>query len=299
MTASSIKDAYCSFLNTRHGADVYRQFKRILYGSADSLIQVLDTQIFEHLISTRRSPVRICDIGGGDGERVMSIVAFLHEKFQSRIEIDFIEQSVLYVREFKRRQQSDYCETRAHCARFEHVDFHSQRFDLVLLIHSIFAFENGNSVDKIISLRDAHGNIVVASNDTNSFLGGLKLLVDEGFDDRRYEISDLKQALLARGIRFREFTFQTEWAIERKNYDRDVLLILDWITLGRYSLFTQAKKNDVLDYIDSQSQREENRCFFRENEIVLVIPDFAEAAPIPPMLAGKFQSSTSKYTQPS
>lgn len=273
MTASSIKDAYCRFLDTRQGADVYRKFKRILYGSGDSLVQVLDTQILEPLSSARRSPLRICDIGGGDGERVMRIATFLHEKFQSQIEIDFIEQSALYVEEFKRRHQSSFCVTRVHCARFEHVDFNSHRFDLVLLIHSIFAFENGNSVDKIISLRETQGKIVVASNDTNSFLGGLKLLVDEGFNDRRYEISDLKQALLARGIRFREFTFQTEWAIERKNYDRDVLLILDWITLGRYSLFTQAKKNDVLNYIDSQSQREGNRCFFRENEIVLVIPD--------------------------
>ncbi|ACF45678.1 hypothetical protein Paes_0623 [Prosthecochloris aestuarii DSM 271] len=273
MTTSSIKDAYCSFLNTRHGAEVYRQFKRILYGSTDSLIQVLDTQIFEHLISIRRSPVRICDIGGGDGERVMCIAAFLHEKFQSQIKIDFIEQSALYVEEFKRRHKSDYCVTKAHCARFEHVDFNSHRFDLVLLIHSIFAFENVNSVDKIISLRETHGNIVVASNDTNSFLGGLKLLVDEGFDDRRYEISDLKQALQNRGIQFREFTFQTEWAIENENYDRDILLILDWITLGRYSVFTQSKKNDILRYIESQSIRNGGRFFFKENEVVLVIPD--------------------------
>lgn len=273
MSRNSIKEAYRHFLNTRHGADVYRHFKRILYTAGDSLVQTLDTQILESLAAARRTPLKICDIGGGDGERVVRIVQFLREKFHGCFELDFVEQSNLYVEEFKRRQPETFCPTKIHLGLFEQMSLQAGQYDLVLLIHSIFAFENGNAVDKVLSLRSPSGKVVVVANAPDSFLGGLKALVDEGFDDQRYEVDDLKLSLAERGIQVRELRFSTEWAIAHEDWQRDLAILLDWISLGRFDSFPATRKRAVLAYIESRSHEDNGRHFFAEDEVVLVVPN--------------------------
>src|SRR5258708_2763532 len=168
----SIKQAYRDFLNTPEGATVYRQFKRLLYATDDSLVQWLHTSVFRTLPSARALNVRVCDIGGGDGVRITRILQFLHGKFRNSFRLDFIEQSALYVATFDPIPLGQFCRTKKHHVLFEDVSLPTRSYDLVLLIHSIFALDNGRSTAKVLSLRRQSGDIVIVSNARNSFLGG-------------------------------------------------------------------------------------------------------------------------------
>lgn len=268
----SIKQAYREFLNTALGSDAYRRFKRILYSSQDSLVQMLDTQILEVLPSAQHSIVRVCDIGAGDGERAMRILAFLNAKFHNRFELDLVEQSSHYVRRARRRRPRRFCKLRVLHAFFERTALPRSHYDLILLIHSIFALENGKAIGKVLSLRKPNGKVVVVSNAPNSFLGGLKSLMDTDFEDKRYEIDDLQRSLRKSGIRYYTWSFETQWAIERRNWKRSTDTILDWISLGRYRSFDRQRKRRICAYIADKSKAEADRVMFREKEIVVVIP---------------------------
>ena len=269
---NSIKKAYRDFLNTPEGANVYRQFKRLLYARTDSLVQWLNPSVFQTLPAAQGLDVRVCDIGGGDGDRVTRILQFLHAKFKNRFHLDFIEQSALYVTDFNPKPLNKFCQIKIHHSLFEDVTLPIQSFDLVLLIHSIFAFENGNATEKVLALRRSGGNVIVVSNAPNSFLGGLKRLVDYGYDDKRFEIDDLKRVLKKLGVAYSEKRTRTAWAIEKKMWKRDVEIILNWISLGHYSSLPQRRQREIGDYIRGHGKRNGSRRIFREEEIVLVIP---------------------------
>jgi len=272
MKYASIKHVYKEFLNTRQGADIYREFKRILYGDSDSLVQVLNTQILESLQAAHKTPIHICDVGGGDGGRILSIAKFLHEKFRSDIYLNFIEQSALYIEDFKARDTEVIANMNMHCGLFEDAQVTIGQFDLVLLIHSIFSFEDGSAMDKVLSLRSSSGNIIVVSNAKDSFLGGLKKVVDMGFSDSRYEIDDVIESLQEKSIQFKVMNFSTEWAIDKARWEKDIATLLDWITLGCFDLFDSNRKKEIVNYIEIQSKRDGDRRFFTEKETVLLIP---------------------------
>lgn len=235
-------------------------------------MQTIAAQILQVLPSVQREVVRVCDIGGGNGDRTMRILAFLHGKFHNSFELDFVEQSGPYVREFRRRRAKGFCKTRVFHALFERTLLPSGHYDLVLLLHSIFAFDNGRALDKVMSLRKPSGSVLVVANAPNSFLGGLKRVVDQGFGDERYEVDDLQRSLLARGVEFSVWSFETRWAIKRSNWKRQMGIILDWISLGRFHLFGKRKTEEILAYIAVNTEGEKKRVLFREKEVVVVIP---------------------------
>ena len=74
----SIKSAYRQFLDTQRGAQTYDEFKRILYGNEDSLVQTLNNIVLQKLPAISRDEVAVCDIGGGNGKRIKRTLAFLH-----------------------------------------------------------------------------------------------------------------------------------------------------------------------------------------------------------------------------
>ena len=269
---SSIKKAYRDFLNTHEGANVYRQFKRLLYARNDSLVQWLNPSVFQTLPAVRGLKVRVCDIGGGDGDRITRILQFLQSRFGNRFHLDFIEQSALYVSEFDPAPLSQFCRTKVHHKLFEETELSAKSYHLVLLIHSIFAFENGNSTEKVLALRRDGGSIVVVSNASKSFLGGLKRLTDYGYEDRRFEIDDLERTLRKLQIPYQRRTTQTEWAIERKTWRQDMSVILDWISLGRFKSFPTSKCKEIESYIYKRGRERNSKTFFKEEEVVLVIP---------------------------
>lgn len=267
----SIKQAYRDFLNTDYGARLYNSFKSILYKEEDSLVQTLNNDILQNLPLVKKDFLDVCDIGGGDGKRIVHILSFLHNKFGIRFHLDFIEQSRQYVQTFDDSKIKPFVKTTRFYSLFENVSLIRQ-YDLVFLIHSIFAFENGNAISKVLSLPNREGKVVVVSNSPVSFLAGLKSLVDEDYTDKRYEIDNLERDLEKRQIKFSRFTFLTRWAINDARFTEETDTLLQWISLGRYKSFSESKKKSVSKYILQHSERCGTRSFFSEEEVVLIIP---------------------------
>jgi hypothetical protein len=268
----SIRKIYCQFLNTDAGANLYNEFKKILYTEEDSLVQILDNEILQNLSLLRKPALKVCDIGGGDGKRIIRILRFIHAKFQEQFHLDFIEQSGLYINAFDTSGLDSFCETRKHHALFENVSLLEGSYDLIFLIHSIFAFEKGRALDKVLSLPHTNGKVIIVSNAQRSFLGGLKEIVDQGYDDRRYEIDDLRQDLDKKQIPYVCSAFQTRWAIDEAHHEDYLNIIMGWISLNSWRSFTQQKKRIILDYVAENTTSSEGRTFFKEEENVLVIP---------------------------
>lgn len=270
----SVKTAYCSYFRTPEGVNTYNKFKNILYSESDSLIRVLNTDIIKPIYSVpRMDRVRVCDIGGGDGKRVTSILRYLNRQNHFRFELDFVEQSEIYTQVFLNNPVGDFCETNIQTKMFEQASLDPQYYDLVLLIHSIFAFCNENPVNKILELRKPKGKIIVVANSPNSFLSGLKRIVDEKYTGRRYELDDLEATLNSKRVAFFKYIFLTKFVLSSDMNSKDVQTLLEWITLGRFSDFLNEKKKEIYQYIQESGQLTNNQIEVNENEVVLIISD--------------------------
>jgi hypothetical protein len=268
---NSIKEQYRLFLNTGQGARTYNAFKKILYSEEDSLVQTLDNDVLQDLPLVRKNPLTVCDIGGGDGNRVNHILKYLHGKFHISFQLDFVEQSHAFIDAFDASSIDGFTDTRIFHGLFEEIAL-PKKYDLVFLIHSIFAFENGNAMGKVLSLPSQDGKIVIVSNAPTSFLAGLKSLIDDAYDDKRYEIDRVCDDLDSRKVDYRNIGFQTKWAIERESYDQDISTILEWLSLGSFRSFCSEKKNSVFGYIAKNSVESNGRVFFSEEEVVVIVP---------------------------
>lgn len=267
----SIKETYRQFLSTEYGAHLYNSFKQILYGEEDSLVQILDNNLLQNLAPIRKDVVEVCDIGGGDGNRINHILKYLRSKFHITFNLDFIDQSQYLIDAFDTSTIDHFGDTNKIHSLIEDVTF-TKSYDLIFLIHSIFAFNNGKAIDKVLSLPNPDGKIIVISNSPHSFLGGLKKLVDEGYDDRRYEIDALQHDLTARQIGFTQIKSQTKWAIDKARYEDSLGIILEWISLGAYSSFNAKKKRLIGEYFAEHTLSVIDRVFFTEDEVILIIP---------------------------
>jgi len=259
-------------LNTPHGADVYRRFKRILYGEQDSLVTALEGAVLRNVPALQRGRVRLCDIGGGDGDRIARIVKLLHDRYQNSYDLNFVEQSHLYVHDFARRATPSYLDAHIHCGRFEDISLPAGVHDAVFVIHSIFAFGDDAAIEKVLRLVCPGGCAIVVSNAADSFLAGLKRLIDAGFSDARYEITNLVTALQERAEQFAPFSLETIWEIRRERWAADVAIILDWISLGRYASLSADTKQEIDAYLHDMSKPTSTGRRFTETEIVLVVP---------------------------
>ena len=265
----SVKRAYCEYLNTDGGAEIYRAFQRIVYARNDSLVARLNNHFLRYLTLPRRETLRACDIGGGDGHRIARIIEFLHREFGKRFHLDFIEQSKHYIDMFDAAAIGRSCETTKIHNLFENVTLPRSSYDLVFLIHSIFAFSGRAALSKVLSLRNKAGKIIIISNAPGSFLGGLKKLVDEEFSDERYEVDGVERDLQRRLVLYDCYEFQTTWSIEPEGRQLDT--ILEWISLGRFKGFDSDKKRAIYSYIDENGVIEKGMQRFVERERILIV----------------------------
>lgn len=265
----SIKEAYRRYIDTCSGLEAYNSFKRILYSEADSLVQTLNNVVLQRLPSVQKEIVSVCDIGGGDGRRIHQILTYLSGKFHNRFELDFVEQSSACVAAFRQAPAGESA------PRVFHGLFEDMRlrggYDLVLLIHSIFAFEGGSAIDRVLSLPSRGGAIVLASNAANGFLGGLKRLVDEGYEDRRYEVDDLVEDLRQRNVQHCTSSFRTHWGVQTLDLPKFRQVLLDWISLGTHTSFDQNKVNRIDRYLENASVLSGRLAVFTEEEVVITI----------------------------
>ena len=268
----SVRLKYIKYLQTNFGTQKYLDFKKILYSENDSLVQVLNNNYLSLIKPYRKSKLKVCDIGGGDGYRILNILSFLNRKYHIRFSLDFVEQSEIYCKLFTNKFSINNNDIESNVLNnlFERVEF-TEQYDLLFLIHSIFAFDNGNAINKLLNLVKGDGNIIVVSNSTDSFLAIIKKKIDVDFDDERFEIDMLMNILDKLGIRYSNSNFITEWVIEESSIDKNLNTILHWLSLGNYEKYDSKRqiqlKNDILE----QSERYNDLYLFKEKEQVLII----------------------------
>jgi hypothetical protein len=272
----SIKTAYRGYLNSEAGVRAYARFKQILYSKEDSLVQNL-IPVLRNLPSFASDPLKVCDVGGGDGGRISRILRFLHEEFGFGFELDFIEQSSYLMRRFDVTQVADFADVRKFESLFEEADLPKGKYDLIFLIHSIFAFQDKNVLEKVFSLRNPRGFVFVVTNAENSFIGGLKKVVDTEFSDRRFEIDDLLKVLDERGMRFQLSEFQTRWEIRDDELDDVVAAIGEWLSLGRYKGNERRATEELRNFVVRNSSCANKMRLFLEDEVVVLIPPITQA----------------------
>jgi hypothetical protein len=269
----SVKMNYIKYLQTEFGTQKYIDFKKILYTENDSLVQVLNNNYLSLIKPYRKSKLSVCDIGGGDGYRILNILSFMNNKFHIRFNLDFVEQSKIYCDLFSQKIKgfNNNIDINIHNNLFESIEFHEQ-YDLLFLIHSIFAFDNGNSVEKLLNLVKNDGNIIVVSNSPDSLLAKIKNKIDIDFNDDRFEIDDLMKILDKHRIKYSNSYFYTEWVIEESLLDENFYTILHWLSLGNYENYKSNRQMDLRDFIIRHSEKYNNLYLFKEKEQVLIIP---------------------------
>lgn len=279
---NSVKKAYKEFLNTKNGCKVYNDFKDVLYTPSDSLAQKINREIIQHLVSNRQNPIKICDIGGGDGRRMMHILSFLAQKKPDlEFNLDVVEQSELFCKEFKRRaaEIENTKVVNIYHGLFEDLfDMLTQgSYDIVFLIHSIFALQDIEIYHNINSLVKPGGKIVFISNARDSLLAKLKRILDREYEDKRTEIEDVKEMLRDSDVKFDSLTFNTEFCISSADIDRDSYKILNWLSLGKYTSASTEDANKLKAELKKLGIQREDKYYFSEQEEILFIPPISKS----------------------
>jgi len=270
--APSVKTEYKNFLNTKEGAALYNKFKRILYGEPDSLIEYFNCNFLTDKFVPHREKLNICDVGGGDGKRIMQILGFLHKKYSKYFHLDLIEQSSVFCRSFENNLNkiTPYSTVNIQNCLFEEVNF-SRKYDFIFLIHSIYTLKDSNNILKLLQSLNPDGKIILFSNAEDSFLGALKKELDKGYSDKRFEINNIKESLNNFSISYNSYNFYTKWSIAEKDVYSRMLIILQWLSLGRFSSFSEHRKQEIFDLIFDMATSKNGKYYFKEKEEIIII----------------------------
>ncbi len=268
----SVKTEYKNFLNTKAGTALYNEFKRILYGEPDSLIEYFNHHFLTDKFVPRKKDLNICDIGGGDGKRIIQILKFLHEKYDKRFHLDFIEQSSVFCQSFQNslHKVTPYSTVNIQNCLFEEANF-TRKYDFIFLIHSIFSLKDSSNILKLLQLLNPGGKIILFSNAADSFLGIMKKELDKEYPDKRFEINHLKESLNRLSVNYRSHHFYTEWSIPEKKVYPEILTILQWLSLDRFSSFPESRKQEVFDLILNMATFKNGKYYFKEKEEIVII----------------------------
>ena len=268
----SIKRKYKSFLSSKEGTGLYNDFKNILYGHPDSLIEYFKHHFLTDKFVPHSKKLNICDVGGGDGKRIIQILEFLHEKYNKQFHLDFIEQSSVFCKAFETNLHkiTPYSTVNIQNCLFEEANF-TRKYDFIFLIHSIFSLQDSSNILKLLQLLNSNGKIILFSNAADSFLGILKKELDKEYPDKRFEINHVKESLNRLSINYRSYQFYTEWSIPQKEVYPKILTILQWLSLDRFSSFPESRKQEIFDLILNMATFQNGRYYFKEKEEVVII----------------------------
>ena len=233
MSSIEVKEKYKDYLNTREGVDNYNKFKKILYGTPDSLvIRVADFLLPE----VEKKHLNIIDIGGGDGKRLRLLISILNSKGIKTSTV-LVDQSSVFVDDLKESLKSDKSgyDIRPFCSTFENF-VSDEKFDLILLIHSIYTFKDTSYIRKIKQMLKPDGRVLLIADSADSFLAKLKEITDSTFGTKRKNITSVIEDLKVNG-------FNVQSTISLTTYDECLKdgylndngrLILSWIALRDY-----------------------------------------------------------------
>lgn len=268
----SVKDEYKQFLNTPYGVSCYNEFKSILYSNPDSLINRFNNEFFSSDFVPDKNTLNICDIGGGDGKRIIQILQYLNQNFNNNFYLDFIEQSEIFCSSFIKSKNliQSFSRVTIQNRLFEDAVL-NKKYDFIFLIHSIFSLQNPSSINRLLSLVNSDGKIILFSNAQNSFLYILKKELDQEYPDQRLEIDDVKNNLKKMNIKFHSYNFFTNWTINKNEFRTNIIVILEWLSLGKYKYFSDNRKNKLFNLILSLSEYKNEKYHFKENEEIVII----------------------------
>jgi len=223
--SDAIKAEYKRYLDGEDGANRYNAFKAILYGDPDSLV----LEVFQAL-SPGLGPARglsILDVGGGDGKRAIALSGLLQAKGM-RARVTVVEPSEAFTSALKRKGTAGIEVVRSSFEEFTTTE----RFDLVIFLHSIFTFEDDLYLRKAKELLKPGGSMCIVANASDSFLAQLKSIVDEGRGSRK-EVDSVLKDLERNGWHYETTDVQTRFGgcIQERRLTEKGLLVLEWIAL--------------------------------------------------------------------
>lgn len=267
-----VKDKYKKYLQTYCGAQNYLDFKRILYSDNDPLVSFLNREIMPICMQNKNKSVEVCDIGGGDGYRILSILSYLYEKRKIEYRLDFIEQSKIYCKMFEKRlcDHPNINNVNIINNSFERVGCNKQ-YDIILLIHSIYSLNEGELFCKMLRMAKDNANIIIVCNSEDSVLAKVKRKIDIDYYDNRLEVGEIKNMMDVLDIRYSISKYITKWSIKKNMLDIQLYTIFQWLTLGDYEKYTEIQRKRIKDAVMEYSAFNKNKYVFKENEEIIII----------------------------
>jgi len=220
-----VKTKYKDYLESPAGAGKYHRFKDILYGRRDSLVLELFKIIYP-LIKSHKN-LAVLDVGGGDGKRLRHLID-LFQKKGIKVEADLVDPSRTFIASLKKDLGKIKYPIRAQRNSFEKFES-KRRYDLIILIHSIYTFRDYQYLTKIKNLLEPGGWAVFVVNDADSFLGGLKKITDARFQSSRNEVDALLRGLRQYKYTIRKFDTRFSGVLTDQQLNAKGKLILEWI----------------------------------------------------------------------
>lgn len=222
-----VKEQYKNYLDSEDGAKKYNYFKEILYGKEDSLILKLFTIIYPKLKSEKN--LSILDIGGGDGKRLIHLMQLFQNK-NINVNADLVEPSRTFTKNCRKEvemKKYPICVKRNVFEKFNTKN----KYDLIILIHSIYTFKNNEYLKKIKKLLKKDGLAVFVVNDENSFLAGLKKITDAQYNSNRNEIDSLLKGLKGEKHAVKKFDTKFSGILDKNELNKKGKLIFEWISM--------------------------------------------------------------------
>lgn len=244
------KTKYLEYLNSPEGAVKYNEFKNILYGKRDTLIQALFKIVY--LKVKNKKEIDILDIGGGDGRRLRHLID-LFQKKKIAVKADLVEPSEEFIKNCIRESAKGKYPINSEKNTLEKFST-KKKYDIIFLIHSIYTFRSNAYLAKIKRMLKEDGVAIFITNAKNSLLGGLKKIMDARYNSSRNDIESLLGGLGEYQCEIKMFDTKFSGVLTKSQLNKKGNLILEWIGM------------DSLENVPSEIKEEARKFFVRRTK---------------------------------
>jgi hypothetical protein len=126
-------------------------------------------------------------------------------------------------------------------------------------------------IKKLLSVSRPDGMVVIAGNARNSLLSILKGILDEEYDDRRMEITQVTGILDEIHVPYEEVLFSTRWVVAPSNFRRSCETIVRWLSLGLLQGVSSRQATRINECFTKHSKMTSGGIEFEEKEIALFV----------------------------
>lgn len=191
----------------------------------------------------KKESIYILDIGGGDGKRLNLLLGLLTEE-RIKTESTLVEPSKAFIDNLQLEKNK---KVRVINKRWEETEL-KDKFDLIILIHSIFTFKDLSYLKKIKKVMKKDCLLLIVGNDEKSFLAKLKKETDQKFKGKRKEINSVIRELKRAGFNLEIIKSETNFknVLDKdKNLNNNGKLIAGWIAMNNYDSLTDESKGRI------------------------------------------------------